>query len=223
MTDLRDWAADQPLFGLNEAQRATGMKRPTLRETLSRAVKRGSLIRVERGKYTAHADPMIYASHIETPSYLSLWSGLRYYDVTTQQPARVQVITARNRKDLASVEFFRSRTLFGFGKRRYADFEIFVADPERLLLDCLARKAVPVEELSDLVEIVDIDTSVEYAAQLGTASVKKRLGYLLEAVRGESIQALQVDDRNYPRLDLTRPANGETDSKWRLEVNTNVA
>ena len=222
MTTLLEWAADQPLFGLNEAQRATGMQRPTLRETLSRAVKRGDLIRVERGKYTAHPDPMIYASYIETPSYLSLWSGLRYYDVTTQQPSRVQVITSRNREDLESVEFFRSRSLFGFGKRRYADFEIFVADPERLLLDCLERTAVPVEELPELVETVDIDTSVEYATQLGMASVKKRLGYLLETVRGESVDALQVEDRNYPRLDLTRPENGETDSKWRLKVNTNV-
>jgi predicted transcriptional regulator of viral defense system len=198
------------------------MQRPTLRETLSRAVKRGDLIRVERGKYTAHADPMIYASYIETPSYLSLWSGLRYYDVTTQQPSRVQVITSRNREDLESVEFFSSRSLFGFGKRRYADFEIFVADPERLLLDCLERKAVPVEELSELVETVDVDTAIEYATQLGMASVKKRLGYLLETVRGESFDALQVEDRNYPRLDLTRPENGETDSKWRLKVNTNV-
>lgn len=222
MADLREWAATRPLFTLNEAERALGIKRASLRQKLSRHTDRGDLIRIERGKYTAHSDPLVYATHIETPSYLSLWSGLRWYDLTTQQPTRVQVITAINRDDLDEVEFFTSKNLFGFGKHRYEGFEVFVADRERLLIDCLTRSQVSVADLTELVSIADIETTVHYANRYGTKALKKRLGYLFEHVRGEVREELQVEDRNYPVLDLARPADGPTDPAWRLKVNTDA-
>ncbi|MFB6133326.1 MAG: type IV toxin-antitoxin system AbiEi family antitoxin domain-containing protein [Halanaeroarchaeum sp.] len=222
MDDFVTWARQRPLFTVNEAARATDITRPSLREKLSRLARRGDLIRVERGKYTAHEDPLIFATYIETPSFISLWSGLRYYDVTTQQPNTVQVIVPDGRTDLETVEFYSSSDMFGFGKRRYRDFDIFVADEERLVLDCLARKAVPVSELSELITMIDIDTATDYAERLGRNAVKKRLGYLLEEIRGTVVADLRPQDRNYPVLDLTGPRNGETDPRWRLTVNTDV-
>lgn len=222
MNDLAEWAEERPLFTVNEAQRATGLERASLLERLSRMARRGDLRRVERGKYTAHDDPMVYATYVETPSYLSFWSGLRFYDLTTQQPTGVQVVCAANRGDLPEVTFYSCSDLFGFGRKRYDRFEVFVADEERLLLDCLARKVVPVDELQELVAVVDVETAVAYADRLGRKVVNKRLGYLLEAVRDVTVDALRVPDRNYPVLDLTRPADGETDARWRLKVNADV-
>lgn len=222
MPSLRPWARERPCFTVNEAQRATGMRRPSLREKLSRLARRGDLTRIERGTYTVHDDPMIYATYVEIPSYLSLWSGLRFYDLTTQQPTTLQVIAAANRDGLPEISFYAATDLFGFGRERYGKFDIFVAEPERLILDCLARTHVPVSHLDELVETIDIDRAVTYATRLGRQSVTKRLGYLLETVRGETVEALRPDDRNYPVLDLTRPASGPTDAGWRLRVNTNV-
>lgn len=222
MNELLAWAGDRPLFTLNDAERVLDVKRPSLREKLSRMARRGELYRIERGKYTVHDDPMIYATYVETPSYVSLWSGLRFYDLTTQQPTRVQVIAATNRDDLRDIEFHYSSDMFGFGKERYDGFDVFVAEEERLLVDCLARKQVPVSALTDLVDIVDTETAVAYAQRLGRNSVKKRMGYLFEHVRGISIDELRVQDRNYPRLDLTHPDDGRKDAKWRLTVNTDV-
>lgn len=222
MADLLRWAGECPLFTVNEAQRATGMQRASLNEKLSRLTARGELTRVERGKYTVHDDPMIFATYVETPSFISLWSGLRFYDLTTQQPTRVQVIVPVNRQDLPDVDFHSSTQLFGFGRERYDGFEIFVADRERLLLDCLSRKQVPVTDLVDLVDAVDVETAVDYAERFGRTAVKKRLGYLFEAVRGTYVEKLDVDDRNYPALDLSRPAEGNTNSQWRIVVNADV-
>ena len=222
MTDLAEWAAERPLFTVDEAQRATGLGRASLLERLSRMTRRGDLRRVERGKYTAHDDPVVYATYVETPSYLSFWSGLRFYDLTTQQPTGVQVVCAVNRHDLPSISFYSASDLLGFGRERYDRFEVFVAEEERLLLDCLSRDVVPVSELGELVAAVDVDVAVEYADRLGRKAVKKRLGYLLEVVRDRTVEALQVPDRNYPLLDLTRPAEGETDARWRIRVNADV-
>jgi predicted transcriptional regulator of viral defense system len=222
MADLRDWASDRPLFTLEDAQRALDIERASLREKLSRLVRRGELRRIERGKYTVHDDPTIYATYLEHPSYLSLWSALRYYDLTTQQPTRVQVMAATSRADLEAIAFYRTSRMFGFGRRRYGDFEVFVADEERLLLDCLARPEVSVADLTDLLAVVDPDGAMTYAARYGQRAMKKRVGYLLERHRGVDAEALRVDDRNYPVLDLSRPDTGETDSRWRLRVNADA-
>lgn len=222
MDELLEWADDRPLFTVNEAQRATGMRRPSLREKLSRLARRDDLRRVERGKYTAHEDPLIYATYVEVPSFLSLWSGLRFYDLTTQQPTRIQVMCATSRPDLPEMEFFRSNAMFGYRKRPYDRFEVFVADEERLLIDCLARKQVPVTALGELVAAVDVETAVAYVDRFGRTAVAKRLGYLLEQVRGVTVESLRGTDRNYPLLDLAGPAGGDPDSRWRLRVNVNV-
>lgn len=222
MTDLVEWAADRPLFTVNEAERALGMERPSLREKLSRLARRGDLKRIERGKYTVHDDPTIYATYVEIPSYVSFWSGLRFYDLTTQQPTRVQVVTATGRTDLESVAFYYSGLMFGFGKRRYREFDVFVADRERLLIDCLTRREVSVTDLVELVEAVDTARTVEYAERFGRNATKKRLGYLFERVRGETVEAFRVRDRNYPALDLAGPEGGASNADWRLTVNADV-
>lgn len=222
MTELLAWANDRPLFTLNDAQRALGMKRASLREKLSRLAHRGDIDRIERGKYTVHDDPMIYATYIETPSFTSLWTALRYYDLTTQQPTEVQVMTPTSRTDLSKVAFYQTSRVFGFGRRRYDGFEIFIADEERLLVDCLSRKQVSVADLSELLEAVDPERAVAYAERFGSNAVKKRLGYLLEQVRGMVVEDLRVSDRNYPLLDLSGPDEGEPDSRWRLRVNADV-
>lgn len=222
MTELLAWANDRPLFTLNDAQRALGMNRASLCEKLSRLARRGKIDRIERGKYTVHDDPMIYATYIETPSYASLWSALRYYDLTTQQPTRVQVMTPTSRTDLPEVDFYQTSQMFGFGRRRYDDFEIFVADEERLLVDCLSGREVSVADLWELVEAVDPERAAAYAERFGSNAVKKRLGYLLEQVRDIVVEELRVLDRNYPLLDLSGPDEGEPDSRWRLRVNADV-
>lgn len=222
MAELLGWSIERPLFTVNDAQRTLSIERPSLREKLSRMTRRGDLTRIERGKYTVHYDPMVYASYVEVPSYVSLWSGLRFYQLTTQQPTGVQVVVAVNRPDLEGVSFHQSGRLFGFGKERYDRFEIFVADEERLLIDCLSRNQVPVAATSELLTVVDIEKTVAYAERFGRKSVMKRLGYLFDHVRGQVVEALRVRDRNYPLLDLTGPAEGEPDGDWRLRVNTNA-
>lgn len=222
MVELIDWAADRPLFTVNEAERALGMERPSVREKLSRLARRGELRRIERGKYTVHDDPMIYATYVETPSYASLWSGLRFYDLTTQQPTRVQVVAATSRADLESVAFYYSSQMFGFRKRRYRGFDVFVADRERLLIDCLTRREVSVPDLVELIEAVDTERTVAYAERVDQNALKKRLGYLFERVRGETVEAFRVRDRNYPQLDLAGPDGGASNADWRLTVNVDA-
>lgn len=222
MEDLEEWAREKPLFSLNEAERASNIERKPLREKLSRMVENNSLYRIERGKYTFHSDPMIYATHIQKPSYLSFWSALRYYNLTTQQPTKIQVISGKRHKDLENIEFMFSKDMFGFRKEYYKGFEINVAEEGKLLIDVLVNGKVPVDELKELVEEVEIDKTVRYAEKADKNSVKKRLGFLFENIRNEEISELQVEDGNYPLLDLTKTEKGDKSSEWGLVVNNDA-
>jgi predicted transcriptional regulator of viral defense system len=220
--DLLEWAEERPLFNLNQAERYTGLERDSLRVKLSRMAGRGDLLRIERGKYTVHDDVFIYASHIEKPSYISLWSALDFYGLTTQEPTQVQVVHSGNRDDLPKIEFYQTQNMFGFEREKYRGFDIFIAEKEKLLIDALSFGKIPVDELVDLVEEIDIETTVEYIRRNGGNAVSKRAGYLIQRVRGEKIEELKVDDSNYPLLDLTQSKSGGNSSEWRLKVNNDA-
>lgn len=220
--DIEELAEETPVFNVNQAQRATGLGREYLREKLSRMVRDGRLYRIERGKYTAQDDPVVYATHIETPSYISYWSGLSFFGLTPQQPAKIQVATSRSRKDLEKISFIKTPGMYGFRRERYRDFEITVAEREKLLIDILSTGKVPVEETRELVEEVDTGKTVEYLERLGSKAVSRRAGYLLEKIRGERVEELREQDRNYPLLDLTKTDKGEKHPYWRIKVNNDA-
>jgi predicted transcriptional regulator of viral defense system len=219
MNQLVEWAEDRPLFNLNQAQRETGIKRSSLKVKLSRLANKEKLIRIEAAKYTVHDDSFIYASHIENPSYISLWSALNFYNLTAQEPTKNQVICSKNRNDLSDIKFYSSNQLFGYSKTRYRGFEIFVAEKEKLFLDVLKYGEVPTDELGELTKELHLEKLVEYSQRIGSKAISKRAGYLIQKFTGNKMEDLKVEDTNYPVLDLTKPEKGETDSEWRLRVN----
>ncbi len=223
MVDIVSWAQKRPLFTLNDVERFLGRTREYIRLKLHRLTDRGEIFRVERGKYTVYRDPMIYASYIETPSFFSYWTALRYYNLTTQQPSRLHLVTRKNREDLENIQFHSSTSIFGYRKRLYQDFQVFVADRERLFLDCLSKGTVPVEELVDLIQEIDKERIIEYCRFFGKNSVVKRVGYLLEIEGKQMGKLIDLIDPNYVPLDLSKPQQGEKNVRWKIVVNTDVA
>jgi predicted transcriptional regulator of viral defense system len=222
VAELLEWAEERPVFNLNEAERVTGLDRSYLRKKLSRYVSSDKLYRIERGKYTLHEDVLIYASHVETPSYISLWSALSFYNLTTQEPTKVQVICSESRDDLSDIEFYSSKQVFGYAKTRHRGFEIFMAEKEKLFLDVLKFGKVPVEELEELAQDLSQEKVVDYTQRIGNKAVSKRAGYLIQEFTGQKLKELKVEDLNYPVLDLTKTRKGETDAEWRLKVNNDA-
>ncbi|MCQ8898325.1 MAG: hypothetical protein NQU48_02650 [Hadesarchaea archaeon] len=62
-------------------------------------MKREKLIReIERNKYTLHEDPLLIASSITWPSYISCWAALSHHHLTEQLRTAIHVVTTRSRK-----------------------------------------------------------------------------------------------------------------------------
>ncbi|MBI5000801.1 MAG: hypothetical protein HZB92_04650 [Euryarchaeota archaeon] len=221
------------VFGLLEASKVLRVERLVARKALSRLASKGAIKRIERGKYViarfySEMDVYELAPRVHEPSYLSLWSGLHHYGYTTQVPAEVYLVTARARRGLdlqdRRVRYVRVRPRMFFGYR--ADGRVVVAEPEKLVLDCLAFPSYSggYGELRDAVEKAELGAGklVDYALRAGSPTVCSRLGHLLDdaGISFDERRLQRHASRSYVWLDPSAPSESfETVRKWKVYAN----
>lgn len=153
-----------------------------------RLKKSGLIFELERDRYTLHTDPLLVASHIVWPCYISSWTAIRYYNLTEQLPSNIQVITTRARKRRklqfknATIEFIKIKreNFFGFGKIPYGEFEIFIAEKEKALADALYLKQMSSRAFLEILQ--------QYRKELDT---KKLVTYLKKMKMSNAIKKLK--------------------------------
>lgn len=215
-----------PLFTLNDLAKITQKKPEYNRLLLHRLMKDNLIRRIEKSKYTTHEDPIIYASHIITPSYISLWTALRYYDITTQLPLVTTVMTAKNKRqirgDTETIEFAKTKHMWGYSKINYQGFEVFMADKEKTAIDGLLTMKLPMDEINNAVKECDTKKLAEYALKTKNRSVIKRIGYLMEHNNMNTSILFANVNENYIPLDGNLPKKGPKNKGWKIVVNTKL-
>lgn len=209
----------KPLFTLNQLSLITNYKKSYLKVLVNRLVKKKILFKIERGKYTVYSDPLIFSSHIVQPSYLTLWTALRFYDLTTQLPREIFVAYKRRKK---TINFQKTKINFvclapwGFGKKNYQGLEIFVAEKEKLFLDILAAGITPWSEIDELMEKIDDKKLIEYALKTKNKSLIKRAGFILEEYGCRADKLGKFVDNNYVYLVKKGRKRGKKNKKWKI-------
>jgi predicted transcriptional regulator of viral defense system len=207
-----------------------GEDRENVHRILNRMTDKGLLTRLERGKYIVpgflgRSDILEIATSIAVPSYISLWSGLDFYDLTTQVPSRVFVMTMIPRKGIDSdpvrIRFVKTRHFFGYTKVG----SVIVAEMEKLFLDCLEypRYSGGMEEVISCMEKASFDMNkmLKYAGMMNVRALNSRLGFILERIgKGDSGPLRRNISTAYIYLDPTLPRRGERDKRWRIIDNT---
>jgi predicted transcriptional regulator of viral defense system len=119
------------------------------------------------------------------------------------------------------IRFFKMKQISGYGKKSYRNFDIFVADKEKCIIDSILLKNVPFDEIVKALRDKSIDTKKlsENAIRSGNKSLLKRLGYILESLGLDSGQLSNRLDSNFIRLDWNGPRNGENAKRWKLIIN----
>src|SRR3989338_4946809 len=116
------------LFTENDASKIINKSPEYVKTLLYRLNKQNLIKRIEKGKYTLYDDPLIFSSQIVMPSYLSLWTAFRFYNMTQQQPFGLFVMCPISKKKLrfqnSDIMFFKTKHMFGYRKERYGDFDI---------------------------------------------------------------------------------------------------
>ena len=138
-----------PLFTFNDFVKITKQSSEYCRTSLYRLKKQKFIFEIERGKYTVYDDPLIFSSFIVQPSYLSSWSALRYYNLTDQLPIAIFLSTPKTRPLInfngTKIIFLKTKYMWGYKRVRYFDWDIFMAEPEKAVIDSLLSKNVSLE------------------------------------------------------------------------------
>jgi len=219
-------------FGVDTIANITGADAGYARVYLNRLEKRGLVQKIQRNVYTVQKDPLIIASRIVWPGYISLWSALRYHNLTEQLPHEISVLTtsAKSRKIVSAMNTtivfnrIKPEYFFGFSKVLIEGFEVFMAEPEKAIIDAaLLRKASFSEIYSILKENrgkISPDRIADYIVMTGNAAAAKRFGWALDKLGHAAAKKLKsMAYRTLIPLDYARPSSGRKDNKWGIIVN----
>ena len=179
------------------------------------------------------------------PSAISHWSALHFHGMTEQIPQRVYVTTTKaihfarpinsaqrgSSRQINNIlyEFITIKPERFFGVKDYwvSESRVTITDPERTILDGL----IAPQHFGDWTEIysafeanfakLDLNKMIDYSIRLG-ASIAKRLGWIIEKVKGEDtiLKRLEsVSIKGYRLLDPTGPNKGSCNKRWMIQEN----
>lgn len=228
------------IFTLEEALKISNVQRNVLWTILSRLEKKGSIERIEKGKYMIiplgaekgqyTLNEFVIGSMLVTPSSIAYWSALHFYGLTEQIPNTVFIqTTARKKKQKIEVfgvkyQIIRMKKKKRFGTREewIEETQVNITDKEKTIIDCLDKP----QYCGGIVEVAkalknssfDKNKLVNYAKKIGNSGIMRRLGYLYDLF-SVNINLPEIRARNYLYLDPTMPHKGSKSAKWRLVIN----
>ncbi len=215
-----------PMFTINELSRMLRKDEKYVRTAAYRLESNGLIKRVERGKYTVYDDPLMFASCITVPSYISFWTALRIYNLTEQLPGGAMVAVTKPKKEIEfngeRITFTKTRHFWGYTKMRYRDFDIMIAEKEKSVIDCMLSKNTPFDEAAKAVMggELDYEKLIEYVRKTGNGSLAKRIGFLIEKHGRDAGALLGIIDSNYIPLNWSLKSEGRKDFRWKIVMNT---
>lgn len=197
---------------------------------LHRLEKQRLIERVEKNLYTLYKDPLLIASRIVWPSYISCWSALKFHNLTEQVPRAMFIITSYYKKQVIFQNMplifisTKNKNLFGYDKLNYMNFEIFMADKEKSIIDCALFKEASFSELKEIIENhmneLNLKKFISYLKISENKSLIKRFGCLFDYLGKDFYSSLKkYIDKVYISLDYTKKMKGIKNKKWRVIEN----
>lgn len=218
-----------PVFFLNDVARIIGKSSAYAGLYIHRLRQKNLVYEIEKGKYALSNDPFEVSSGLLFPSYISFISAYYIYGMTTQMPIVVQIVAAKSKKPVNTgngrIEFikFKNKNIFGYTKKDFRGKYIFLAEPEKSIVDSLyLPECCPISESFEALKNPEIDKEkiLDYALKMDSIVTLKRLGYLME-LNGMDIYE-QIKNKLNNRYDPLNPfikRSKNNSSKWKLNIN----
>lgn len=226
---------EYPVFDLKTVQTIIKKSRNYTKLVLSRLKKEGLIFKILKNKYTTCKEAFVVASNITWPCYLSFWTALRYYNLTEQLPTAIFVITTRAGKK--EIIFNKTRIIFakvkpnyffGFTKEKYNSFDIFMADPEKAIIDSVLFRKISFSEISSIfknnLNKINKKKFIGYLLRIKNKALIKRFGFLLDNFNLDISDKVKdyVCDYNYVPLDYAIEKKGKKNKKWKIIENVKL-
>jgi len=181
-------------------------------------------VRIEKGKYAIKdTDPFIVASNILYPSYLSLASAMRFYDLIDQNIVKYSVISVKRHASIlfsgSIIEFkhIKRERFFGYAKKD----NVYVAEVEKLFIDCIyfgaPDFAMVLEALKYAIDSksIDLKRMQEYIIAFNSKSLVNKMGFLLGLAGVEANEIFGKGRKGYVRI--SGLGKSGIDKKWMVK------
>lgn len=224
--ELMDKLRAKSIFKIQDIERIAYCKGNYAKQTLSRLKKRKLIKQIRRNVYTTKDNIFVIASNIVYPSYISFWSASYFLGYTEQIVNTIQIATTRRTSPIDfenyTIKFIPLSHFFGYRKIQTNDGELFVVEDEKLLIDVFLKpkECGNFDEIEKIIENVDIseEKTINYLKRINDQTVIKRVGFLLEKMKGYDISKHFKLDRNYVFLNPFLKQSEITNSKWRIKI-----
>lgn len=223
-----------PIFNVKIISELIKKRKTYAKLIIFRLKKEGLIFEIERNKYTVYKDPILIASQITWPSYISIWTALKFYNMTEQLPQTIFVITTRHRR--RKINFLNNAILFirvnpkyffGYSKKTYGDSIIFMANKEKTLIDSVLFKKISFSEISEIIKYnlkdIDFNKLNKYLLKIENKTIIKRFGWLLDRLGIDYYSKFEkYIDNKYIGLDYAMPLKGSKNKKWKVIENVRL-
>lgn len=214
-------------------------------DLIYRLKKKGRLVQIKRGKYILipvkavdmcwGENPFKMAGEFRQPYYISYRTALNFYGLTEQVPVTIYVACLKYHKSAQvfneNFKFIQlnKNKFFGYEKREIDKKEVYFADLEKTLIDCLDKQYCG-GSIVDVVKglfwarkEIKINKLVDYSLKMDNKTLIKRLGYLLELLgikfNQKNLLRQFKNDKKFVPLSTAHPNKGKLNKKWKIIIN----
>lgn len=110
--------------------------------------------RVMKGTISFVDDPFVIATQLTEPSYVSLGSALLFHKIIQQVPKALECVTSKNslRYERMKIIYHKipSELFFGYKRHAKSGSYVFVAEPEKAVIDGIYLNKYGKTELKEL-------------------------------------------------------------------------
>jgi len=245
------------LVNVHEAREFLDVDAGYASKILGRLEEKGYLERITRGNYLfipleygyeeryPPMNSLVVGSVLAAPYYYGYQTANNYYGFTSQFSPKAYICTVKPRRRFrwrnTSYKFVTliDEKFFGFTKIKADGCEVYMAEPEKTVLDSLDKPdycgGIPLVSyaLSNAFSSdIDLDKLLSYSARIGSNAVLHRLGYLVELlsergyvkVRNDFLDALAEiipEGNSYTYLGPvgTHGRKGSVEGRWKMIMN----
>jgi len=129
------------VFSVQQLSNLIGKPKNISTVYMSRLLKKHLAFRLIKGKISFLKDDLIIATQLVEPSYISLDSALLFHHLIKQAQKNVECVTTRNSKNYSDLNIIYHKIpkelFFGYKRYNMADSYVFVAEPEKAIIDGL--------------------------------------------------------------------------------------
>ncbi len=167
----------------------------------------------------------VLATNINYPSYISFWSALNYYGFSDQMPKKIFLVTTKYTKEINNFKYINLSKNRFFGYIQIG--EITIAEKEKAIIDSLlfpkysgGIKEV-INSLKSSLKEIDINKLINYAVNIKSNAVLRRLGFILEFIgyKGSLNKFKKRIGKGYELLDPSLKRKNSFNKKWLLDIN----